>query len=80
MTMYIDPKTFQPFLEVELIPKINGKLEERYAIKSYVPLEPLQDANVLNEEDAAELARKVLIDGTSRDISTLEELEPKDIP
>jgi len=76
-TLYINPDTFQPFMEFELVPKINGKFEEQYSIKAYLPVEPIQDSLAMDEDEGRKLVRESIIHYIKEeiDISNFQKIE-----
>lgn len=62
MNIFIDRDTFVPMVEVELIPKINGVLRPEYTIKTYMSIEAVQDASVMEKDNEIALVKERLIE------------------
>ena len=71
-TIYVNPETFQPFVEIELVPKVNGKLQEQLSFSVFMPVETIQDARTMNENERKELMKGSVVDYADVDVSNFQ--------
>jgi hypothetical protein len=72
---YINTETFQPFVEVEMVPRVNGQLQEDLSFSVYLPVEPMQDAIVMSGEEKKELMKDAVATHINMDLSVLQKTE-----
>ena len=73
-TMYINEETFQPFVEVEMVPRVNGVLQENLSFNIYLPVEPMQDASVINDEERKKMMKEAVAAHINIDMSNLRKM------